>query len=308
MRISISSNLDTSSVIHPFVKWAGGKGQLLDEIQKLYPAGLGTTYTKYAEPFVGGGAVLCDILSQYNIKSVYISDINRELILTYTIIRDSVNELVDALDALQKTFLPLPTLERKQYYYAKRKRFNVLKTECNISEPVECAALFIFLNRTCFNGLYRVNSKGQHNVPMGSYVKPRICDSDNLCNLSQKLKHIEIVCDDYKKSRKFIDGKTFVYFDPPYRPISATSSFTSYTENLFDDIAQKELADFVDEMSKKGAKVVVSNSDPKNYDSNDDFFDNLYLGHHISRVEATRMINCNSDARGKINELLITNF
>ena len=166
----------------------------------------------------------------------------------------------------------------------------------------------IFLNKTCFNGLFRVNKKGFFNVPMGSYKNPLICDEKNLREVSDKLQNVEIVCGDYKKAANFIDENTFVYFDPPYRPLTETASFTAYTENLFNDDEQIELAKFVESMHKKGAKIVVSNSDPKNANEEDDFFDNIYSKHKIRRVEATRMINCNSEARGNIKELLISNF
>jgi len=294
--------------LKPFIKWAGGKGQLLREIQKTYPAGLGKTITKYAEPFVGGGAVLFDILSTYDLDELYISDINRELIYTYSIIKNEVNLLIETLKKMQEEYLPFETEERKMYYYLKRERFNILKKENKESSILEIAALFIFLNKTCFNGLYRVNRNGGFNVPMGAYKKPLICDETNLKNISEKLQRVTIVCGDYRESTSFIDSKTFVYFDPPYRPITDTSNFTAYTENLFDDKAQIELAEFVALMDAKGASVVVSNSDPKNSNTEDDFFDCLYQGRKISRVKATRMINCNSEARGEISELLICNF
>lgn len=156
--------------------------------------------------------------------------------------------------------------------------------------------------------MYRVNKKGLFNVPIGAYKNPCICDKDNLQNISVALKNVTIICADYKESVHFIDENTFVYFDPPYRPLTVTSSFTSYTENLFDDKAQIELANFVFDMDAVGAKVVISNSDPKNSDTDDDFFDNLYMKHKINRVMATRMINCNGESRGKINELLISNY
>ena len=166
----------------------------------------------------------------------------------------------------------------------------------------------IFLNKTCFNCLYRVNRKGEYNVPMGAYKNPLICNEQNLKAVSDKLQNVKIVCGDYKESADFIDDKTFVYFDPPYRPLTATANFTSYTENLFDDKKQLELANFVQQIDNKGAKVVISNSDPKNTNENDDFFDNAYAKQNIKRVSATRMINRNSDKRGRINELLISNF
>ena len=164
------------------------------------------------------------------------------------------------------------------------------------------------INKHCFNGLYRVNKKGLFNVPMGNYKKPLICDDRNLRAVCKKLQNVIIVCGDYRKSKDFIDENTFVYFDPPYRPLNNTSNFTSYTENSFNDQEQIELAKFVKEMNDKGAKIIVSNSDPKNYDVDDNFFDDIYETYNIIRVEATRMINCNSKLRGKIKELIIHNF
>ena len=291
----------------PFLKWAGGKTQLLYEIEKYYPFEK-KNITKYAEPFVGGGAVLFDILSKYDLEEVYISDINAELINAYSIIREDIDDLIDILYDLQNNFLPLATDCRKEYYMQKRTRFNDLKINGNESINIEKAALMIFLNKTCFNGLFRVNKKGLFNVPMGSYKKPVICDEPNLRLVSDMLQDVTIVCADYRKSESFIDEKTFVYFDPPYRPLTNTASFTAYTENLFNDEAQVELASFVDKMHKKGAKIVVSNSDPKNTNIEDEFFEYIYSAHKIKRVEASRMINSNSKARGKIKELLISNF
>lgn len=303
---SVRYNKDDERTVKPFLKWAGGKGQLLKEIEQYYP--FESKITKYAEPFVGGGAVLFDILSKYDIQEVYISDINAELINAYRIIRDNINELITTLKIYQEEYIPLSTEERKVYYLTKRNRFNDLKVNGNETVNIEKTALMIFLNKTCFNGLYRVNRKGLFNVPMGSYKNPKICDEKNLREVSKKLQNVIIVCGDYRESADFIDEHTFVYFDPPYRPLTDTASFTAYTENLFNDEEQIELAKFVDEMHKKGAKIVVSNSDPKNSNTDDDFFDNIYKSHKIKRVEATRMINCNSELRGKIKELLISNF
>lgn len=300
-------NKKEEKTIKPFLKWAGGKRQLLKEIEKYYPYD-NENITKYAEPFVGGGAVLFDILSKYDLEEVYISDINAELVNTYRIIRDNIDVLVSMLQVMQDEFIPMDTGERKVYYMAKRERFNDLKINGDETINIEKAALMIFLNKTCFNGLFRVNKKGLFNVPMGSYKNPMICDENNLREVSKKLQKVNIVCGDYRLSKDFIDEHTFVYFDPPYRPLTDTASFTAYTENLFNDESQKELADYVDELNKKGAKIVVSNSDPKNLNSDDDFFDDIYSAHKIKRVEATRMINCNGESRGKIKELLISNF
>ena len=296
------------AAVKPFVKWAGGKGQLLADIRKAYPAQLGKSIKKYAEPFVGGGAVLFNVLGNYNLEAVYISDINAELMNTYLTIRDDVKSLIELLSVLQTEYLPMEDEARKTYYYKKRDRYNELKVNGDSADKLESAALLIFLNRTCFNGLYRVNRKGLFNVPMGAYKKPTICDADNLAAISSALKKVTIVCGDYRESRSFIDKDTFVYFDPPYRPLNATSSFTSYTEDTFEDAAQRELAEYVQELDKVGACVMVSNSDPKNTNPNDNFFDDLYAQQQINRVSASRMINSNAGSRGKISELLICNY
>lgn len=209
---------------------------------------------------------------------------------------------------MQETFWKADTEQRRAIFTDKRNRFNYLKVNGNEAVNIEKAALFIFLNKTCFNGLYRVNRKGQFNVPIGSYKNPPICDADNLRNISKLLDGVHIKCGDYKECADFIDKNTFVYIDPPYRPLTATASFTAYSENSFDDNEQIALGRFVDEITSKGAKAVLSNSDPKNADSNDDFFDLLYVKYSIQRVSAKRMINSNGNNRGNINELLICNY
>lgn len=291
----------------PFIKWVGGKGQLLSEINKLYPVELGKNIKKYAEIFVGGGAVLFDILSKYKLDEVYISDKNLELINTYKSIRDNVDILIKSLKGMEEQYIPLDNENRKDYYYKKREEYNSLKINSEVNN-IEKAVLFIFLNKTCFNGLYRVNKKGKFNVPMGAYKKPKICDEENLKNVSLALKKVKIIYADYRESESFIDEKTFVYIDPPYRPLNITSSFTSYTENDFNDKEQIELAEYINVLNKKGAKIVISNSDPKNNDIDDNFFDELYDNYNINRVKATRMLNSNASLRGAINELLITNY
>lgn len=300
--------METESVkAKPFLKWAGGKGQLLAEIEKYYPFAEGRI-TKYAEPFIGGGAVLFDVLNRYELSEVYISDINAELVNCYCTVQQCVEELIQLLLKLQGEYLPLSQDERKEYYNQKRERFNTLKCGEKKMCDVEKAALMIFLNRTCFNGLFRVNKKGLFNVPMGAYKMPVICDEQNLREVSRKLRGVTIVCGDYKLSEKFVDADTFVYFDPPYRPLTTTANFTAYTESEFNDEKQIELAQFAKLLENRGAKVVISNSDPKNENADDDFFDTLYASQKIHRVEASRMINCNKNSRGKIKELLISNF
>jgi len=301
----VDNNLMDAHIAKPFVKWAGGKSQILNEIRTKYPADLGKRVNKYAEPFVGGGAVLFDVLNRYSLDEIYISDVNRELIQTYITIRDDIDGLIEVLLNYQQEYSIANTEMRKDIYYSKRDRFNILKLTDN--DTIELAALFIFLNRTCFNGLYRVNAKGSYNVPQGSYNNPCICDKDNLRAVSSKLRNVTIIHGDYKMARNFIDDRTFAYFDPPYRPLSATSSFTSYAKDGFDDFAQTELAHFIDEMSERGAFIAASNSDPKNVNETDEFFDRLYAKHEILRIEASRAINSVGDGRGRIKELLIAN-
>lgn len=302
----VRSETDTLAGVRPFLKWAGGKGQLLSQIQMYYPFD-NKNITKYAEPFVGGGAVLFDILSRHKLDAVYISDANAELVNAYRVIRSSIDDLIALLSTYQSEYIPMGDEERKKYYMAKRTRFNKLKSEHSRAD-IEMSALMIFLNRTCFNGLYRVNRKGEFNVPIGAYKLPLICDEKNLRSVSKSLQDVEIVCGDYRQSADFIDSHTFVYFDPPYRPLTETASFTSYAEGGFDDQSQVELAEFVQQLDKIGARILLSNSDPKNTDENDDFFDRLYKEQTIHRVSASRSINSKASHRGKISELLITNF
>jgi DNA adenine methylase len=289
----------------PFVKWAGGKSQILSEIRAKYPHELGKRIKKYAEPFVGGGAVLFDVLNHYSVEEAYISDINRELIHTYTTIRDNPSCLIEALNEMEIQYHSTDNEKRKEHYYASRDKFNSLKLMLDTS--VELAALFIFLNRTCFNGLYRVNSKGRYNVPQGSYKMPNICDESNILAVSSKLQGVTIVHGDYRRAANFVDEETFAYFDPPYRPLSTTASFTSYAQDGFDDNAQADLAAFINEMTLRGAYVLASNSDPTNTDEADNFFDILYATFQITRIQASRAINSVGNGRGKVRELLIAN-
>lgn len=291
---------------HSFVKWAGGKTQLLDVLKSNLPNGIGTTITKYAEPFVGGGAFLFSLLEEYRFEEIYISDNNKELMNVYQTIRDNCNELLNLLDILQNEYNGLSAELQERFYYEKREDFNAI--ELNENTKVQKASLFIFLNKSCFNGLYRVNKKGKYNVPFGKHKSVSICDSDNLYKISAMLQNVEIKSCDYHEVMRFADGSTLVYFDPPYRPLNITSGFTSYTEDDFSDKNQVELAEFYKELSSKGVKAMLSNSDPKNTNENDNFFDDLYADFNILRVEASRMINSKGSSRGKIKELLIKNY
>ncbi|MBQ8739182.1 MAG: DNA adenine methylase [Clostridia bacterium] len=291
---------------HPFVKWAGGKTQLLDVLKSNLPSGVGTTITKYAEPFVGGGAFLFSLLEEYSFEKIYISDNNKELMNVYIAIRDTCNELLSALNNMQNEYNGLSIDLQEKFYYEKREEFNTV--ELNDKTSVQKASLFIFLNKSCFNGLFRVNKKGKYNVPFGKHKSVFICDSDNLTKISAMLQNVIIKSCDYQEVMSFADSSTLVYFDPPYRPLNVTSGFTSYTEDDFSDKNQIELADCFKALSSKGVKVMLSNSDPKNINENDSFFDDLYADFNILRVEASRMINSKGSSRGKIKELLIKNY
>ncbi len=291
---------------HPFLKWAGGKGQLLEVLKKKLPQRMGTEISKYAEPFVGGGAFLFDLINTYKFKEVYINDNNRELINVYEVVKNFCDILIFELRDLEDQYNILPEEEQQILYYEKRECYNNL--ELNAETSVKKASLFIFLNKSCFNGIYRVNKSGKFNVPFGKRRTINICDIENLHKTSELLQKVIMRSCDYHDVLNFADSSTFVYFDPPYRPLNATSSFTAYTEGDFSDEDQIELAALFKKLSEKGVKVMLSNSDPKNVNENDDFFDDLYCGYHIMRVNASRAINSVGSKRGKIKELLITNY
>jgi len=242
MKINIEKNAK------PFLKWAGGKTQILNKIRFNYPEK--SDITRYCEPFVGGGAVFFDMISIYKFKYVLLNDINSELINTYLVIRDELKKLLILLNDMQKKYDFSDNENKKKFYYLARSRFNHIKNDIgNNIQNIEKAALFIFLNKTCFNGLYRVNSKNIFNVPMGNYKKPYICNSENLIAVSKILKNVHIKCGDYSECLSFINDSTFVYIDPPYRPITKTANFTSYTESQFNDFEQIKLAKFVDKLN-----------------------------------------------------------
>ena len=245
--------------IKPFVKWAGGKGSLIPQLKNFYPFELNnTSIDKYVEPFVGGGAVLINILQKYDIKEAYALDINIDLINWYNVIKKDVESLIQELDKKEKEFLKLENKKREELFYSIRNEYNSYKINEN-EVNVKRAAEFIFLNRNCFNGLYRVNKSGQFNVPCGKYRNPTICDASNLINLSYLIRNVNFEYGDYKKSEKYVDSNTFVYFDPPYRPLSNTSGFTSYTKEDFNDDNQRELASYFRLLDDKNAKLMLSN-------------------------------------------------
>jgi len=289
----------------PFLKWAGGKTQLLEDIRKSLPENFEEKET-FIEPFVGSGAVLFWMLANYpNIKKAVINDVNTDLIITFKEIKNNVAGVISQLKIWEDEYHQFKTDAdaRKVYYYEKRTLFNS-RSEVEVTKT----ALFIFLNRTCFNGLYRVNKSNGFNVPIGSYKTPLICDEDNLYAVSEVLQRVEILNGDFEETLKHVEGQTFFYFDPPYKPLSESSSFNSYAKGGFNDPEQIRLRDYCTELHKEGHTWVLSNSDVKGWVEDGDFFDNLYADYTISRVLARRAINSKSDGRGKLNELLIRNY
>jgi DNA adenine methylase len=299
--------------VKPFLKWAGGKGQLLDDLVTRYPQGFGTNrLNKYVEPFVGGGAVFFYNAGKYRLSQSLLVDINEELISTYVALREEVERVITLLAAMEKKYLTLTLTEQEEYYYRIRSEFNEGHRSTSASTPKpdigKRSALLIFLNRTCFNGLFRVNGKGHFNVPFGRYKNPTICAADNLRLVSRALQDVVVQVGDFSTIEPFVDEKTFVYFDPPYRPLTKTSNFTSYSKDSFGDPEQLRLATFFRKLHDKGAKLMLSNSDPRSVNPDDDFFEKAYSGFNIGRVLANRMINSKADGRGQISELLITNY
>ncbi len=283
----------------PFLKWAGGKGQLLGVIGENLPAAFNT----YIEPFAGSGAVMFDILNRRNVGHVIINDINADLVNTYIVIRDNCEELIEVLTGLQERYLAADEENRGICFYEIRDLYNQ-RDAGNILQ----AGYFIFLNRTCFNGLYRVNARNLFNVPHGKYRNPKICDAENLRAVSEALRDVDVRNADYELLRNDVVEGCFVYLDPPYKPISDTSAFTSYIAGGFGDDEQIRLKHFCDFINEQGAFFMLSNSDPTFVDAENLFFDDLYADYHIRRVAAKRAINANGNNRGEVNELLITNY
>jgi DNA adenine methylase len=273
--------------ISKFIKWAGGKGQLLNQFKTLFPK----KFNRYLEPFVGSGAIFFYIIQKYKPKEIIISDINEELINTYEIIRDDVERLIIELKQHKEYHL----VEGKKYY------LTIRATNPNDLPALERAARFIYLNKTCFNGLYRVNSKGKFNVPMGSYKNPDIVQEEKLRLVSKLLKNVIIKVMSFEKVLDYAKKEDFIYFDPPYYPLKKGKSFTTYTKDVFLDEQQKKLANVFKKLDKNGCFVMLSNSDTK-------FIKDLYLDYNIHYVKATRMINCNAEKRGKISEVVVTNY
>ena len=290
------------SIAKPFVKWVGGKGQVIPQLETLLPADFDQwEAVTYIEPFVGGGGAMLFYMLQThpNIKSAIINDINPDLTTCYRVVRDNPSALVDSLQEIQKEYYFLLSEEsRKQFYLLMRDEYNT-KT----LTPLRNTTLFFFLNRTCFNGLYRVNKAGLFNVPFGRYERPTICDQNTIYADSELLQNVDILTGDYQQTLTYAKGNTLFYFDPPYRPLSNTSSFNDYFKEAFNDFAQIHLKEFCDKVEQAGYKFMLSNSD-----CSDLFFDHLYEQYIIDRVWASRSVNANPDKRGKLTEILVHNY
>ena len=297
----------------PFLKWAGGKTQLLNDIEEYLLDDFDSKINKYFEPFVGGGAVFFHLIKKFHFDHVYLGDINGDLILTYKVIQNDLDELITELKILSNEYYDYKSdNERKDMFYRIRDEFNIIHctgSKLPRNNRIEVVSKMIFLNKTCFNGLYKVNKKGEFNVPFAYSKKPLICDEENLLNVEEKLQDVVIKHADYHKSKKNMDENSFVYMDPPYRPINGKKSFEGYTNLAFDDDNQKELKDFCKEIDEKyDVKFILNNSDPTNYNEDDSFFKEMYNEFKIKPVHAKRSINSNGNNRGKIRELLVYNY
>ena len=297
----------------PFIKWVGGKTQLLTDINSILPKNI-DNITTYIEPFIGGGAVMFDIVPKMkNVEKVIINDLNSKLINVYRNIKDNHEQLITKLIELETEYLGYNKKGKEEMFYLIREKFNEHKKIYSDKDPVfyiNNAVYFIFLNKTCFNGLYRENAQGLFNTPWNKAMNPTICDIDNITAVSEFLNkyNVEILCGDYKEIEKYADIGTFVYFDPPYRPISNTSAFTSYTKSKFNDDDQKQLKMLCDRLNKKKCLIMLSNSDSMNSNPPDPFFDDLYREYYITKLFARRNINSKGDKRNKITEILVTNY
>lgn len=297
----------------PFLKWAGGKRQLLEQLESHFPSELDKGgLSSYVEPFVGSGAVFFKVFQSYPVQECLIADVNPELILVYQTIQRDVEGLIDQLAEIETHYLGLFDAQRRDFYYQIREKYNDQRISIDFNEFqsswVSRAACMLFLNRTGYNGLFRLNSKGEFNVPCGRYKNPCILKADNLRNVSRLLNLVSIRYGDFEEVADFVNERTLVYFDPPYRPLSDTAHFTAYSKTLFDDRQQLRLADFYRRLDKKGGKLMLSNSDPHNVDAEDDFFERAYNGFRIERLQAKRNINRDPKKRGPISELLILNY
>lgn len=298
-----------STEAKPFLKWAGGKGQLLSQLDEHLPDELQGQEFTYIEPFVGGGAMLFHMLHRYpNITHAVINDINPHLITAYRVIKQQPDELISRLSALEQDYFSHSDEEaQKEYFLNVRNLFNEVELD-----DVDRTKYLMFLNRTCFNGLYRVNSKGKFNVPFGRNLHPTICNTDTILADSEVLNRINVTIlngDFELTANKMREGLNFFYFDPPYRPLNATSSFNSYAKEDFNDNEQIRLRNYCALLNERSnVKWMLSNADCSAKNPDDTFFENIYADFNIHRVHASRAINANPSKRGKLTELLIKNY
>ncbi|MCI6675849.1 MAG: Dam family site-specific DNA-(adenine-N6)-methyltransferase [Clostridiales bacterium] len=293
----------------PFLKWAGGKTQMLPIFREYYPAALEDgTINRYMEPCVGGGAVLFDLLARYDLVEVTINDINKELITCYRVVQRSVSRLVSILEEWQRIYNLMSQEEQERMYYEKRDRMNQRKKKeiWGKEDELMIAAHMLFLNRTCFNGLYRENRKGQFNVPFNR-TKNINFDFENMYLAGEVLKNVRILCQDFQTLTPYVTSRTFIYVDPPYRPVNKTPAFTDFTKDSFDDSKQIRLAEWAREADGLGAAILLDNSDPQAFDENDTFFVDLYQGFEIFHVSGKSSISSKLSSRGKKGDLLIKN-
>ena len=292
----------------PFLKWAGGKTQLLDQMATRFPAELRLgKIRRYIEPFVGGGAVFFHIAQNYDVEEFHLFDVNEELVLAYRTVKTAVEHLIDTLSRIELHYLGLNEDSRRAFFYEMRATFNTSRALSNRRtidfKCVERTAQLIFLNKTCFNGLFRVNSKSEFNVPFGRYKNPGYCDEANLRAVSQALQHVELSSASFEKVLEKAVPGDFVYFDPPYVPVSKTANFTAYQAHGFTENDQIKLRDVCIELTQRSVKVMLSNSATdrvRTLYSTPDFF--------ITEVQASRAINSNGKRRGKLTELIVTNY
>lgn len=302
-----------ASPARPFVKWVGGKTQLINQLDSNFPTELrlGKVST-YIEPFVGGGAVFFHVAQNYPILRFILADTNSDLIIAFWTIRERVGQLITVLHDLQTDYLKLTEQKREKFYYSVRTQFNAAKSSVDVNSFsdswIQRTSQLIFLNKTCFNGLFRVNSSGQFNVAFGKYDNPKICDPDNLVQVAHQFRRAEVYLCDFQQLLQFVEPTSFVYIDPPYRPLTETANFTGYSANTFTALDQQRLARFCHDIDAIGAHLLISNSDPSNVDPEDNFFQQTYPTFKFVQTAANRMINCHADKRGKINELLIMNY
>ncbi len=297
----------------PFLKWAGGKTQLLPTFRRFYPSALKNgRLRRYVEPFLGSGAVFLDVVQRYPIESALLADVNPELILTWRVVQRDVHKLIEALEPYARGYRSRNAEQRKAFYYATREAFNRGRARMDhdryAANWVERAAQLIFLNKTCYNGLFRLNARGEFNVPAGDYRNPTIFDPDNLIRVAGLLQKAEVRRLPFVELPRRVPPGAFVYLDPPYRPLTRTANFTAYSAIPFGDAEQRRLAEAYRALHRRGCKLMLSNSDPRNADPTDAFFDELYAGFHVFRVRANRMINSDKRKRGPISEILVLNY